>query len=160
MNLSMILLLVASAAALVWSFTADRKKTFRSIAMAKQLFLQTAGQIGAILALIGLALALIPEEYIRTLLGGSSSALSTLYGAVIGTVTILPAFVAFPLAASLLARGSHLVAVAAFVTTLTMVGFATLPLEIEHFGKKFALVRNALSFLAALFIALGMVIIL
>ncbi len=160
MNVTIILLLAASAAALAWSFYVDRAKTIQSISMAKQLFLQTAGQIGAILALIGLVLAVIPEEYIRTLLGGSSSALSTLYGAVIGTVTILPAFVAFPLAASLIDRGAHLVAVAAFVTTLTMVGFATLPLEIEHFGRRFAFIRNALSFLAALLIALGMVIIL
>lgn len=160
MNLSMILLITASISALAWSFYADRAKTVRSISMAKRLFLQTAGQIGAILALIGLVLALIPEEYIRTLLGGSSSVVSTLYGALIGTVTILPAFVAFPLAASLIDRGAHLVAVAAFVTTLTMVGFATLPLEIEHFGRRFALVRNALSFMAALLIAVGMVIIL
>ncbi len=160
MNVTIVLLLAASACALAWSFFADRAKTIQSISMAKQLFLQTAGQIGAILALIGLVLAVIPEEYIRTLLGGSSSALSTLYGAVIGTVTILPAFVAFPLAASLIDRGAHLVAVAAFVTTLTMVGFATLPLEIEHFGRRFAFIRNALSFLAALLIALGMVIIL
>lgn len=157
---STVLLILGALAVLVWSYSRDRKKTARSIRIARGLFLQTAGQIGAILALVGLLLALIPEEYIRALLGGSSAALSTLYGAAIGTVTILPAFVAFPLAGSLVDRGAHLIAVAAFVTTLTMVGLATLPIEIGHFGKKFALLRNGFSFVAALLIALGMVVLL
>ena len=128
--------------------------------MAKRQLLGTVGQIGAILALVGWVLAMIPESYIRAVMGGSSAFLSTVYGAVIGTVTILPAFVAFPLAASLIERGAHVIAVAAFVTTLTMVGFATFPIEVRHFGMRFALLRNAASFVAALLIALGMVILL
>ncbi len=155
-----VLLIVGALAVLVWSYLRDREKTARSLRIARRLFLQTAGQIGAILALVALLLALIPEEYIRALLGGPNASLSTLYGATIGTITILPAFVAFPLASSLVERGAHVIAVAAFITTLTMVGFATLPIEIAHFGKKFALLRNAFSFIAALLIALGMVVLL
>jgi len=79
-----------------------------------------------------------------------------LYGALIGTVTIIPAFIAFPLSSSLVRGGAYLVAVAAFITTLTMVGFATIPIEIEHFGKKFTFTRNMLSFIFAIFISLGM----
>ncbi|MFO8059198.1 MAG: permease [Bacillota bacterium] len=158
--MSTVLLILGTIVALIWSHLRDRDRTARSIRIAGGLFVQTATQIAAILALVGLALALIPEEYIRELLGGSDAVLSTLFGAAIGTVTILPAFVAFPLAASLMERGAHLVAVAAFVTTLTMVGFATLPIEIRHFGRRFALLRNAFSFGAALLIALGMVVLL
>ncbi len=155
-----IILVAVAVGLLLWSWLRDREKTVKSIHMAKGQFLGTAGQIGSILALIGLVLALIPEDYIRALLGGSSEALSTIFGAVIGTVTILPAFVAFPLAASLVDRGAHIIAVAAFITTLTMVGFATLPIEIRYFGKRFALLRNVSSFVAALIIAFGMVILL
>ncbi len=155
------LLLIAGAAGLLlWSYLRDREKTAQSIRLAKKQFLGTAGQIGAILALIGLVLALVPEEYIRALLGGGSAITSTMYGAAIGTVTILPAFVAFPLAASLVERGAHLVAVAAFITTLTMVGFATFPIEVSYFGRRFALLRNGASFIAAILIAFGMVILL
>lgn len=124
--------------------------------MARGRFFQTATQIIGILALIGLFLALVPEDVIKSVLGGNSSFLSTLYGAIVGTVTIIPAFVAFPLAASLVKGGAYLVSIAAFITTLTMVGFATMPIEIEHFGKKFTYLRNFISFIIAILIALGM----
>ncbi|MDZ7797973.1 MAG: hypothetical protein U5N56_13480 [Candidatus Marinimicrobia bacterium] len=43
--------------------------------------------------------------------------------------------------------------ISAFVTTLVMVGVVTAPLEIKTLGKKFTLLRNGLSFVAALLIA-------
>jgi phage shock protein PspC (stress-responsive transcriptional regulator) len=39
-----------------------------------------------------------------------------------------------------------------------MVGFATAPIEREYFGMRFTVVRNIVSFLAALDIAGGMVV--
>jgi uncharacterized membrane protein YraQ (UPF0718 family) len=67
--------------------------------------------------------------------------------AVIGAITLIPGFIAFPLAASLLERGAGISQIAVFVSTLMMVGIVTAPLEIEYFGKKETLLRNALSFL-------------
>ncbi len=155
-----VILLSVSVLAVGISYYKDEMKTKKSLMMAKGMFLNTAGSIIGILMLIGLMLAIIPPEVIKDLLGNSSLFLSGLYGAVIGAITIIPAFIAFPLAASLFESGANLVGIAAFITTLTMVGVATLPIEIEHFGKKFAFIRNALSFVLALLIALGMVIIL
>jgi uncharacterized membrane protein YraQ (UPF0718 family) len=68
----------------------------------------------------------------------------------------MPAVVAFPLAASLLANGASVQSVAAFITTLTMIGVVTLPLEIKEFGRRMALLRNVFSAAAALAIALAM----
>jgi len=48
----------------------------------------------------------------------------------------------------------------AFLTTLTMVGIATFPLETREFGLKFAFIRNGLSFVFAIAIALVMGVIL
>lgn len=112
------------------------------------------------MALIGLLLALIPPETIKKLLGSSSRLMSTFWGAIIGTVTIIPGFIAFPLSKSLYQSGAYLMAIAAFITTLTMVGFATSPIEIKYFGKKFTLYRNVLSFVLAMFIATGIGVIL
>lgn len=156
MNISTILLILLAIIALTISFLKDRKKTIESMMSAKSRFIETATQVIGILSLIGLFLAIVPESYIKSVLGGSSIGLSTLYGALIGTVTIIPAFIAFPLSSSLVKGGAYLVAVAAFITTLTMVGFATMPIEIEHFGKKFTFTRNMLSFIFAIFISLGM----
>ena len=44
----------------------------------------------------------------------------------------------------------------AFLTTLTMVGIVTFPLERREFGLKFTITRNALSFVFAMVIALVM----
>lgn len=155
-----VLLILGSLLALLWSYSKDRKKTIKSLKMAKGMFLKTAVDIIGVLALVGLVLAAIPDNLIQSLLGNSNNFLSSIYGAVIGTVTIIPAFIAFPLADSLVKSGANLIAIAAFITTLTMVGFATFPIEIEHFGKKFTIIRNSLSFIFALLIAGGMVIIL
>ena len=51
-------------------------------------------------------------------------------------------------------------AIAAFITTLNMVGLVTAPLEIEQLGKKYTLMRNSLSLIFALIIAFGMGVIL
>ena len=155
-----VILVVGAAGVLLWSWKRDRQKTRQSLDIAKTHLVGIGPTIAAILALIGLVLAVIPQHYIQSLLGGASTFLSTVSAAVIGTVTILPAFVAFPLSASLVERGAHVVAVAAFITTLTMVGFATLPIEIKYFGKRFALLRNGASFVAALVIALGIGVVL
>jgi uncharacterized membrane protein YraQ (UPF0718 family) len=159
-SLNTIILIGIALVALLISAWKDKKKTKQSLKMAKGLFFKTGIEIVGILALIGLFLAWVPPHIITKILGSGSVALSGLLGAIIGSVTILPAFVAFPLAASLYQRGAYLIAIAAFLTTLTMVGFATLPIETKHFGKKFAYIRNGLSFGLALLIALGMVIIL
>ncbi len=160
MGITTIALIVLAVSLLLWSFQRDKEKTKKSLTLAVSRFKGIAVDIISILALIGLFLTVVPPESIRYVLGGTSRLLSTLYAAFFGTVTIIPAFVAFPLSASLLDRGAHLVSLAAFITTLTMVGFVTAPIEIEHFGKRFTLVRNILSFAAALVIALGMGLIL
>ncbi len=160
MNISTILLIALTVIALVVSFVKDRKRTISSMLSAKGRLFETMTQIFGILSLIGLILAIVPESFIKSVLGSESIALSTLYGAIIGTITIIPAFIAFPLSSSLVKGGAHLIAIAAFITTLTMVGFATMPIEIKHFGKKFTFTRNLLSFVLAIFVALGMGVIL
>lgn len=75
---------------------------------------------------------------------------------VVGALMHIPALLSFPLAASLLYNGASISAVAAFITTLTMIGTITLPLEIKELGKKMAILRNGLSFVIAIIIALVM----
>ncbi|MTI67244.1 MAG: permease [Firmicutes bacterium] len=154
------ILIVIAVIALGWSFYKDKKKTKESIILASKLFKNTFSEVFFLMSLIALLLAWIPQSLIKTILGNPNELLSIAFGASIGTITIIPAFVAFPLAGSLLKSGSNLVAIAAFLTTLTMVGFATMPIEIKYFGKKFTLIRNGISIIAAILIALGIGVIL
>lgn len=52
--------------------------------------------------------------------------------------------------------GAPPASLAAFVTTLTMVGTVTAPIEISYFGKRFTLLRQSLSFITAILIGLLM----
>lgn len=158
--MTVIIMIVIAVVLMLISFVKDRVKSRKAVKIAKKMFLSTIIEVAGVMAIVGLLLAFFPPELIKNILGGENKALSTIYAALVGTVTIMPAFIAFPLSKSLFESGAHLVAIAAFLTTLTMVGFATFPIEVKHFGKKFTIIRNSLSFLMALVIALGIGVIL
>lgn len=138
------------------SVTKDKNKTFDSIKMSSGLMKSMIGEIIGILFLIGLILTFIPPDKIKQYLGGSNILISTFISAILGSITLIPAFVAFPLVGSIVKAGANIVPIVAFLTTLTMVGFVTFPLEKKEFGVKFALTRNILSFVFAIIIALLM----
>ncbi len=138
------------------SLLKDSKKTFDSMKIARGMMKGMIGEIIAILFLIGLILTFIPPETIKELLGKSDMLLATIAAALAGSVTLIPAFVAFPLVGSFVNAGASIVPAVAFLTTLTMVGIVTFPLEKQEFGIKFALVRNLSSFVFAVIIAVLM----
>lgn len=142
--------------AFVTSLVKSKKKTFDSMKMAKGMMKNMLGQIIGILFLIGLILTFIPPETISDVLGKSNTFISTVVSALVGTITLIPAFVAFPLVGSLVDAGASIIPAVAFLTTLTMVGIVTFPLEKQEFGLKFTASRNILSFIFAIIIALVM----
>ncbi len=145
-----------TGAAFIASLVKDKQKTFNSMKMAKGMMKNMVGQIIGILLLIGLILTFIPPEVIKSALGESNTFISTIVSALAGSITLIPAFVAFPLVGSLVDAGASIVPAVAFLTTLTMVGLVTFPLEKREFGLKFATIRNIFSFVFAIMIALAM----
>lgn len=139
-----------------WSIIKDKKKTFDSIKMSSRMMRNMIGEIIGILFLIGLILTFIPPDTIKQYLGQSNILMSTVAAAFVGSITLIPAFVAFPLVGSLINAGASIIPIVAFLTTLTMVGVVTFPLEKREFGLKFTVTRNLLSFVFAVFIALLM----
>jgi len=138
------------------SLVKSKKKTFEAMKKSKGMMGNMLGEIIAIIFMIGLVLTFIPPESIKSVLGSENTALATIIAAVAGSVTLIPAFVAFPLVGSFVDVGASIVPAVAFLTTLTMVGIVTFPLEKKEFGFKFALIRNVLSFVMALIIASAM----
>ncbi|MEJ6950692.1 permease [Natronospora cellulosivora (SeqCode)] len=156
MSITILIFAVITLVSLIVSLVKDKKKTFDSMKGAKSMMGNLLSELIAILLLIGLVLTFIPTETISRFMGESNTLLSTIGSALVGTVTLIPAFVAFPLAGSLVDQGASLIPIAGFITTLTMVGFVTFPLERREFGLKFAISRNALSFVFAILIAMIM----
>lgn len=137
----------------ITSVKKDKNKTFNAVKMSRGLMKNMIGEIIGILFLIGLILTFIPPDMIKYYLGESNTVISTIVAAFVGSITLIPAFVAFPLVGSLVNVGASIIPIVAFLTTLTMVGFVTFPLEKREFGVKFALTRNVLSFIFAIVIA-------
>lgn len=142
------------------SFFKDRNKTKMAMKKAWKSFENILPQFLSILIIIGLALAILSPETITSLLGTSSGMWGVLAAAIIGSITLIPGFVAFPLAAALLKNGAGYTQIAAFVSTLMMVGIVTMPLEIKTFGKRATVIRNvaALGFSLISAFVIGMVL--
>lgn len=152
--------LIISFLLTVISFAKNKEKTVEAMKRSKSMMGSMLSQIVAIIMLIGLVLTIIPPELIKTTLGNANENSAVIFAALVGSVTLIPAFVAFPLIGSLVDVGASIVPAVAFLTTLTMVGIVTFPLERSTFGTKFAVSRNLLSFFLAVGIALTMGVIL
>jgi len=141
---------------LLLSLFKDRGRTADALKAAGRFLSRLGPAVGMVILLIGGILGFLPEGTISGIIGSDGGFGSTLVVALFGAMIYMPALVAFPLAGSLLAEGASVTAIAAFITTLTMVGMVTLPVEIRILGRKLALLRNGLSFVVALIIALLM----
>ncbi len=131
----------------------DKEKAKKSLLVAGKSFIRILPMMFIIIIVIGLLLGFVPPEQISKFIGKQSGIWGVLLVGIVGTFMFIPALLSFPLAASLLESGASVTAVAAFITTLTMIGVVTLPLEIKELGKKMALLRNGLSFVIAIIIA-------
>lgn len=145
---------------LIFSFAKDKAKTIEAL---KKAFFMGKGMsisIFTVIFAIGLILALLPPEQIADIISKQNVYVATIVAAAFGTITLIPAFIAFPLIGTLAGVGVGIMPSVAFLTTLTMVGVATFPLENKEFGIKFAMTRNMLSFVFAIIIALVMGVVL
>lgn len=148
------------AVGLIVSLAKSKEKTKIAFKVAKKSLLKTAPALLAMLGIVGLILGLLTPEKISSLIGAEAGIFATLTAALIGSLTLIPSLVAFPLAGSLLRSGATVMTISAFITTLVMVGIVTFPMEMKVLGKRFTLLRNGLGIIAALLIALLMGVIL
>ena len=135
------------------SLVKSRQKTKQAFRVAGKTLLKTAPSLLTVLGIIGLTLGILTPETISRLVGSEAGFMATIVAALIGAIALIPSLVAFPLAGSLLRSGATIMTISVFITTLVMVGVVTAPMEIKSLGKKFTLLRNGLSFIAALVIA-------
>jgi len=149
--LSSLILLLATLLAAIISYVKDRDRTRKALLASCRSFLGVAPALLGMTALIGLVLALLPPGVLGQLFKSHGWAGFFLV-VVVGSLITIPAPIAYPLAGSLLEQGVSLSALAAFITTLTMVGVVTAPMEIAYFGRRFTIARQSLSFVLAILI--------
>ena len=132
------------------SIIKSKKKTLLALKKAGRMFLNVLPQFLVIVLIVGPLLAILEPETIQSIIGAKTGILGVVISSLLGSVVIVPAIIAFPIASELLQNGAGLMQITVFISTLTMVGFVTLPLEIRYLGKKTAVMRNALTFLFSL----------
>ena len=149
-----IILYLLAGSLLLLSAIKDKKKTKKALIKAWKSFENILPQFLSILLIIGIVLTALTPEAISKLLGQESGWLGMVIASVVGSITLIPGFVAFPLASALLNNGAGFVQIALFISTLMMVGIVTLPLEIKYFGKKAAILRNLSAFVFSYIVAI------
>ena len=142
------------------SFLKNKMKTKQALKKAWKAFENILPEFLVVIALVSFLLAAVEPAFIAQVIGSESGWTGVILAALIGAVTLIPGFVAFPTAALLLQGGAGYMQLGAFISTLMMVGIVTLPIEQKYFGIKLAMYRNGFAFLFSFLVAytIGMVV--
>jgi uncharacterized membrane protein YraQ (UPF0718 family) len=135
------------------SLLKNREKTLMALKKGLKAFEGILPQFLVVLVTISAVLAIFSPETVSGLIGARSGFLGVVVASIIGAITLIPGFVAFPAAAQLMKNGAGVVQIAVFVSTLMMVGVVTLPMEIRYFGRRAAIARNSLAFAFSFLVA-------
>jgi uncharacterized membrane protein YraQ (UPF0718 family) len=138
---------------LIISYYKDKKKTKKALKKAWKSFNNILPQFLGVILFVGILLAIFDAEFISKIIGARSGWIGVISSAVVGAVTLIPGFVAFPTAAMLLESGAGYMQIGAFISALMMVGVITAPVEIKYFGKKLTIIRNILAFVFCFIVA-------
>lgn len=149
-----IILYISAVGLLSLSFIKDKKKTKMALKKAWKSFENILPQFLSILVIIGIMLAVLSPETISKLIGQQSGWFGMVIASIIGSITLIPGFVAFPLASALLKSGAGFMQIAVFISTLMMVGIVTVPVEIKYFGRKATILRNVSAFVFSFVVAI------
>ena len=146
-------LYIGTFALLLISFLKDKKKTRMALKKAWKAFENILPEFLVVIMLVGVMLAVVNNDVISKVIGADSGWVGVLLAALIGAITLIPGFIAFPTAALLLKGGAGIMQIAALISTLMMVGIVTMPVEMKYFGKKLTFYRNGFAFLFSFLVA-------
>jgi len=131
-----------------------KNNTFRQAAIKAEKGLWEAFPmiLGTIL-LISLISTLIPKSFYTNIFS-KNIILDSFIGSLVGSISAGNTITSYILGGELLTQGISLLAVTAFLVAWVTVGLIQLPAESAILGKKFALLRNASSFILAIIVAI------
>ncbi|WP_409228330.1 hypothetical protein [Gudongella sp. SC589] len=138
---------------LIYSYVKDRNKTKKSLSKAWKAFENILPEFLVVIIMVGLMMAILDPDLIVKVIGEDSGWLGVVLASIVGSVTLIPGFVAFPTADLLLQGGAGYMQIGAFVSTLMMVGIVTMPVEVKYFGGRITLYRNAMAFVFSYIVA-------
>lgn len=147
-----IIIYTIAIALTIVSLILSREKTLKGIQKGVRSFLKLMPVLLPLFLFIGILLAIVTPSFISSLLGEESGLLGYITGLLIGSITFMPPFVAYPLGVELLNNGGAYPQVAGFLVTVMSVGLVYYSAESKYFNKKAAIYRNLISFLGAILV--------
>ena len=144
---------IAGIAVLI-SFFSNKERTIKGLKIGWKKFSKILGTYLKLLIILSFIL-LISDQIIIKYLGGQAPFIGLIMGLIIGSITMMPGFIAYPLAGILVSKGVNYMVVATFITTLILVVVATYPVEKEYFGIKATVWRNIAGFIISAIIAVA-----
>lgn len=138
---------------LALSFIKDKEKTKLALKNGFKSFENIMPQFLFIIIIVSIVLSIVNPATISNLIGPESKFFGIALSSIVGSITMMPTFVAFSIGDSLLKSGAGYAQVSALISTLTMVGVLTFSLEASYIGKKAAFYRNFIAFLFSFFVA-------
>jgi len=148
----MIAIIVLTIILTIISFVFDKKKTLKGVKKGMMMFLKILPTLLSVIILVSVVLYFVSDEVLIKYLGKDAGLAAYVSAALIGSVSIIPGFIAYPLASILLKTGVSFSVLSVFITTLKMVGILTIPIEAKFFGLRTAIIRNSLSFIGAILV--------
>jgi uncharacterized membrane protein YraQ (UPF0718 family) len=137
------------------SLATSREKTLSALKHAWRSGITVLPVFLMMIIFVSIVLGLLPESVIVNYLGnGGQGIMGILSGLLLGSVTVMPGFIAFPLCGILLKQGVAYMVLSAFSTSLMMVGVLTYPLEKQYFGARVTILRNAIGLMIAFLVAI------
>lgn len=149
-----IILSSLTAVMLFYSLFKSRVKTKKALNLAGKRLMKIGPMIMLMVILISITLYFLPPEVISKYLGGDNRWLAMLTASFVGSIALIPGFIAFPLGGVLRDSSVPYMIIAAFTSSLMMVGIVTLPVERQYLGMRVAILRNIISFFIAIIVAL------
>lgn len=131
------------------SFIKDKKKTKKAVKIGFNSFKKLLPSLIPMMFMIGIVLSILSPSAVSSILGNESGVFGVIVALIVGSVTFMPSFVAFPLGANLLSHGAGFPQIAAFISSLMAVGIVSIGLEIKYFGRKAAIMRNLTALVAS-----------
>lgn len=139
MNLA---LWIISALLALLSLIESREKTLKALRLTARKFLGILPLFLVVMAGFAVLVNLLPSEVMHEYLGHESGFNGVLLSLSLGSVSVMPGFVAYPLAAALKMQDIPYYIIAGFVVALMNVGIVSFAFEKKFLGWKVALVKN------------------
>jgi uncharacterized membrane protein YraQ (UPF0718 family) len=125
----------------------------QALKKASKIFFSIIEMLIGILMIVSLINVIIKPSYYKYIFT-DNILIDSVIGSIIGSVSTGIPMISYVLGGEFLEQGISLIVVTAFLVSWVTVGIVQLPLEMELLGKRFALTRNAFSFIFSILVAI------